>query len=145
MWRVDHQHQSKIQFQALSLSQISGSSVGQEQTSCSSMSVQKHKAKFLHKLNEDTLSSQKKTKGKKPSKRCTSQGKKTNGSSSLGTKVNGNKCNRRQVYYEQCKQLSKLVIKTREKKNQTHTWLSNNRDLESAVFCIGRSVMTNLS
>jgi len=70
----------------------------------------------------------------KAKKGCTSQGKKPKGSTSPGAKVNGNKCNRRQVY-EQCKQLC----------NQTNVWLSNNRDLESAVFLIGRSVMTIIS
>ena len=57
---------NKKQFQRSFIeSRFFGSSEGQEQKSCSSMSMQKHKANFLHKSG-GTLSSLKKTEGKKP-------------------------------------------------------------------------------
>jgi len=78
----------------------------------------------------------------KAKKGCTSQDKKPKGSTSLGAKVNGKECNRRQVY-KQCKQLCEYD--KRKIRRMPRARLSNDRDSESAVFLIGRSVMTILS
>jgi len=62
------------------------------------MSMQKHKAKFLHKVERMHIMFTKEDQRQKAKKGCTSQGKKPKGSTSLGAKVNGNECSRRQVY-----------------------------------------------
>ena len=72
-------------------------------------------------------------------KGCTSQGKKHKGSTSPGAKVNGSECNRRQVY-RQCQ-----TLWSRQERKSDACSVINNRDSESAVFRIGRSVMTSLS
>ena len=59
-----------------------------------SMSTKKHKANFLHKLKEGTLSSPKKAKGKKPRRDVQAKAKKPRGYTSPGAKVKGDECNR---------------------------------------------------
>ena len=98
---------------------------------------EKHKANFLHK-SEGTLSSPKKTKGKKPRRDVQAKAKSQRDLQAqaprlMGTSATDDKCT---------SNASNFVIKTR---NQTCVQLPKNRDSESAVFHISRSVMTILS